>query len=78
MKALTEEQLTEITGITGDKIATLRGQGLPFIKDKGAFFYLPKEALLWIVDNYIGSKDKLNNHNVVTRAYKKGFNPNDF
>ena len=77
MKALTEEQLTEITGITRDKLVNLRGQGLPFIEDKGAFFYLPQEALLWIVDNYI-SKDKLNNHNVVTRAYKKGFNPNDF
>jgi len=78
MKVLTEEQLTEITSITRDEIATLRGQGLPFIKDKGAFFYPPENTLSWIVDNYISSKDKLNNHNIVTRAYKKGFNPNDF
>lgn len=75
MKAMTAEQLIEITELSINKIDDFIEQGMPTIEKDGEIFY-PLISIDWLIKNHLKIDDELEK-NIVLNAWKKGLNLNE-
>jgi len=75
MKAMTKEQLIEITGLSAVKIEDFIKRGMPMIRKEEKVFY-PISVIDWLVEHHLDN-DRPPYKNIVLDAYKKGLSSDE-